>query len=379
MKALQGILASEKFLAAPQMSAFLRYVVEQTASGNKNRIKAYTVAVDALGKPETFDPQNDPVVRVLAGRLRSTLTAHWEMHPDADVIIQMKPGSYVPNFILRDVAGTSAEGASGTDQARAETPPRLNPSASTGTLAIDPEPSAPDKQEREQVVDHRWTEEPVSTEMEQVHGAGRVAGLQERVGPATGRGQAVNESVTRNASSPWQLPRRFSSALIACAMLVVTGMGWVWLKANEQAEPALEAGNPAGIPAFSSGSIRQRPEGVTVFVSAMESAGSLESQLNTLLSGVFSESENIRVHRLLRTAQVEQFWPDDYLISLDVVPLPEETRVSVQLVNALSGRISHSETLHLSERAPEELSNEELTRIMEFARTLISDDGPLSR
>ncbi len=86
------------------MSAFLRYVVVQAATGNKGRIKAYTVAVDALGKPETFDPQNDPVVRVLAGRLRSTLSAYYEQHADADVIIEMKPGSYVPTFILREAS-----------------------------------------------------------------------------------------------------------------------------------------------------------------------------------------------------------------------------------------------------------------------------------
>jgi hypothetical protein len=65
--ALNAVLESDKFTAAPQMSAFLKYVVEQAASGNMTRIKAYTVAIDALGKPDSFDPQNDPVVRVLAG------------------------------------------------------------------------------------------------------------------------------------------------------------------------------------------------------------------------------------------------------------------------------------------------------------------------
>ena len=54
--------------------------------GNKSRIKAYTVAVDALGKPDTFDPQNDPVVRVLAGRLRSSLSGYYENHPNTNVV-----------------------------------------------------------------------------------------------------------------------------------------------------------------------------------------------------------------------------------------------------------------------------------------------------
>ncbi|MFT6640464.1 MAG: hypothetical protein ACJAUZ_001461, partial [Flavobacteriaceae bacterium] len=36
--ALNAVLESDKFTAAPQMSAFLRYVVEQAASGNMTRI-----------------------------------------------------------------------------------------------------------------------------------------------------------------------------------------------------------------------------------------------------------------------------------------------------------------------------------------------------
>ena len=38
MGALNAVLESDKFTAAPQMSAFLRYVVEQAASGNMTRI-----------------------------------------------------------------------------------------------------------------------------------------------------------------------------------------------------------------------------------------------------------------------------------------------------------------------------------------------------
>jgi len=97
---LKAILATEKFNSAPQMSAFLRYVVEQTAHGNQERIKAFSVAVDALGKPETFDPQNDPVVRVLASRLRASLAAYNEENPDAALQITMKVGSYVLNRMI---------------------------------------------------------------------------------------------------------------------------------------------------------------------------------------------------------------------------------------------------------------------------------------
>ncbi|MGQ7848515.1 hypothetical protein ACUNV4_28725 [Granulosicoccus sp. 3-233] len=99
--ALNGILTTDKFAASPQMSAFLKYVVEQTLIGNTRRIKAFTVGIEALGKPASFDPQTDPSVRVLAKRLRSSLETYYVQNPDTTVFIEMKPGSYVPKFLLR--------------------------------------------------------------------------------------------------------------------------------------------------------------------------------------------------------------------------------------------------------------------------------------
>jgi len=98
IEALQTVLQDPKFAAAPQMSAFLRFVVMQTLEGKADRIKAYTVAVDALGKPATFDPQNDPSVRVLAKRLRDTLTAYYDRTTGHTVRLRLHCGSYIPEF-----------------------------------------------------------------------------------------------------------------------------------------------------------------------------------------------------------------------------------------------------------------------------------------
>lgn len=100
--ALHAILTTDKFAASPQMSAFLRYVVEQTLLGNTRRIKAFTVGIEALGKPASFDPQTDPSVRVLAKRLRSSLDTYYLQNPETPVFIEMKPGSYIPKFLMRN-------------------------------------------------------------------------------------------------------------------------------------------------------------------------------------------------------------------------------------------------------------------------------------
>jgi len=80
------------------MSAFLSYVVTQTLNGNGNRIKAYTIGVDALGKPGSFDAQDDPSVRVLALRLRRALSSIYDSEQPSEVVIEIRLGSYVPDF-----------------------------------------------------------------------------------------------------------------------------------------------------------------------------------------------------------------------------------------------------------------------------------------
>ncbi len=129
LKALQTVLHDPKFAAAPQMSAFLKFVVTQTLEGKSDRIKAYTVAVDALGKPATFDPQNDPSVRVLAKRLRDTLTAYYERTTGHTVILRLHSGSYIPEFetAINEQAGVEAHSET-LHKMQPDTQPAINTS-----------------------------------------------------------------------------------------------------------------------------------------------------------------------------------------------------------------------------------------------------------
>ena len=130
--ALNGILTTDKFSASPQMSAFLKYVVEQTLMGNTRRIKAFTVGIEALGKSSSFDPQTDPSVRVLAKRLRSSLDAYYEQNPGTQVFIEMKPGSYIPKFLLRSEMPATNDSSTDTSTRYAD-----NATCTTSTQDID--------------------------------------------------------------------------------------------------------------------------------------------------------------------------------------------------------------------------------------------------
>ena len=57
------------------------------------------MAVDALGRPESFDPSADPVIRVVANRLRKALDSFYEERSaTVPVHIMLVRGSYRPSF-----------------------------------------------------------------------------------------------------------------------------------------------------------------------------------------------------------------------------------------------------------------------------------------
>jgi hypothetical protein len=97
--ALARMLASDALRGSPQLAAFLRYVVEATLRGQGDRLKGYTIAIEALGRDETFDPQTDPIVRVEAARLRRAISRYYAgAGSDERVQIVLPLGSYVPVF-----------------------------------------------------------------------------------------------------------------------------------------------------------------------------------------------------------------------------------------------------------------------------------------
>ena len=97
---LENILASPQFASSPQVSATLRYVVEETLEGRSDKIKAYSIAIDVLKKTEEFDPSSNPIVRVLARRLRDALTGFYDSTTGLEqpIVITIPKGSYVPVF-----------------------------------------------------------------------------------------------------------------------------------------------------------------------------------------------------------------------------------------------------------------------------------------
>jgi hypothetical protein len=368
VSALEHVLSTDKFLAAPQMSAFLRYVVEQSVLGNKSRIKAYTVAIDALGKPDTFDPQNDPVVRVLAGRLRSSLNGYYENHSNTNVVIQMKPGSYVPVFINQQKNGNANNLPSDSEHvsSTSDSPRPLEDTNSAPTRDTVAQANVSQTESGHHRDDSSGNKLPLAQERSNITNAIISENIQ--IDTSTQPGISM-QLIARLRQTP--------NVAIAAGVLALMLFTSYLNRAVVDNEPNIMSATPLVSALDAQMPYRARPDHLSIFVSAIDEGNILENQLNSMMSGVFSESEHVKVYRILEPNSNNRFWPEDYTLSIEVLNLPTETRVGIQLMAAQTGRISHSDTLVLSATAMQALTHEELEQITDFSRGLVSEQGPL--
>jgi hypothetical protein len=123
---LDRVLASPSFRTSKRHSGFLRYVVEATLEGRAAQLKERTVGIHVFGREPDYDTNVDPVVRVSAGELRKRVAQYYhEPGREAELRIDLPPGSYVPEFrpVGRSVAVTSP--APPASPARRSKPARL--------------------------------------------------------------------------------------------------------------------------------------------------------------------------------------------------------------------------------------------------------------
>ena len=409
-KALATILADDKFAVAPQMSAFLAYVVAQTLAGNADRIKAYTVAVDALGKPPTFDPQNDPSVRVLAKRMRSSLDAYYERTTGHDVIIEIKCGSYKPNF-LRAMDKTAEPGAD-APVTSAHTTARSNQTIQTAAhehvrsqnlsgnqyaaspvvslnqkhgdpvtvLSNPPLPQSPPSQSLTQEVK---TTQAIS------------AGPQHHSIPtSTNRVTTLDSSIADktasdslpDSSNEWLSMKKIPGPVMALAAL--SALVWA-LSGNHGTDTAAQDVVASNVytdatldsPSFRiemasdtrSAPIRPRPDIPTLFVRSIEQGKSIHERLSVSMISVFSRFDSVQDSQQLGT----EFWPEEYVLTVDSLAIDDSLQVSTQLIHASTGRVAHVDSIMLDELSSNGISASEYAVVEQIATQLVQRNGSL--
>ena len=111
-EALARLLAWPEIARSQQLARFLEYIVDRRLRGDIQAIKAYSIAVDVFGRPQDFDPQVDPIVRVQARRLRGLIEQFYQGPGAAEAVrIDLPTGRYVPEFsrVLGDTPRSAPE------------------------------------------------------------------------------------------------------------------------------------------------------------------------------------------------------------------------------------------------------------------------------
>lgn len=104
--ALERTVSSEAFGKAERPARFLRHLVETTLRGESQYLKESLLGTEVFGRPASWDPRLDPIVRQEAARLRKRLARYKEAAGDSEEVwIELPVGGYVPVFEHADRPG----------------------------------------------------------------------------------------------------------------------------------------------------------------------------------------------------------------------------------------------------------------------------------
>lgn len=97
-----NMLDSVLFSGSPRQQRFLEYLVTNTLTGDAERLKGYTIAVEVFDRKDDFDPSLDAIVRVEATRLRNKLREYYDTLGKQDQVrIEFPKGNYVLEISLQ--------------------------------------------------------------------------------------------------------------------------------------------------------------------------------------------------------------------------------------------------------------------------------------
>lgn len=97
METVDAIIDADVLGKGDRRAKLLRYLVEMELSGRGDELKAFSIALDVLGRDASFDPSTDSIVRSEVGRLRDALRLYYaEESGHHDLRIEIPKGTYRP-------------------------------------------------------------------------------------------------------------------------------------------------------------------------------------------------------------------------------------------------------------------------------------------
>src|SRR6202051_1023970 len=86
---------SDEFRSCEVLRRLLAYLGEKAASGEADQLKEYVIAIEGLGKPSSYDPQQHSAVRIQVGRLRQKLAEYYRGEgKDDEIVVDLPKGRF---------------------------------------------------------------------------------------------------------------------------------------------------------------------------------------------------------------------------------------------------------------------------------------------
>lgn len=103
---IERLLNSYTFRSSEALRRMLRYLADKALRGEAEQLKEYTIGLDALGKPPSFDPRQDAIVRLQVARLRQKLEEYYRAEGQNDpILIELPKGHYKLTWTSRSLPG----------------------------------------------------------------------------------------------------------------------------------------------------------------------------------------------------------------------------------------------------------------------------------
>jgi hypothetical protein len=96
---MDRLLNSRHFRNSKRYPVLLEYIIRETLAGNSESLKERVLGIAVFHRPPDYDANADPIVRVTAGEIRKRIAqCYHEEEAAGEIQIDLRPGSYVPEF-----------------------------------------------------------------------------------------------------------------------------------------------------------------------------------------------------------------------------------------------------------------------------------------
>ena len=99
---VERILQNKNLRLSEVQRRLFSYLADKSLSGEADELKEYTLGLDAFGKPPSYDPRQESVVRMHVARLRQKLADYYRIEGVNDpILVELPKGGFKVTFLPR--------------------------------------------------------------------------------------------------------------------------------------------------------------------------------------------------------------------------------------------------------------------------------------